>query len=324
MKNLKYTYSQLSSDSVCHEASLHYELSNVANCKFYVLGLHDNYLIDCEDEKYFLRIYRNDWRSPQEIQFELELLTYLDAKGVSAGIPLATKAGKLSFSIDSPEGKRTAALFSYADGHAPGNKISVEESALLGKTIANVHQVTETFETNSVRQMLDIPYLLDASILAMKPFIDAEALGYITSLQSKLNDTAPTLPKEAGVFGICLGDVNPTNFHINDRKEITLFDLDQCGYGYRSFEIGKFISSVHASHMKGAVADAFLKGYQQLRQLSNEELLAIPYFEILSVIWVTAIHAYNVDRIGHKYLEKPFWDRRLAILKELDDKNFAD
>ena len=90
------------------------------------------------------------------------------------------------------------------------------------------------------------------------------------------------------------------------------------GYGYRAFEIGKFISSIHLIKTKYDISNAFIEGYQKVRRLTEEELLAIPYYELLSVIWVMAIHAYNADRIGHKYLEKPFWDRRLAILKDLD------
>ncbi|WP_455200300.1 phosphotransferase, partial [Kaarinaea lacus] len=125
---------------------------------------------------------------------------------------------------------------------------------------------------------------------------------------------------QAGVFGICIGDVNPTNFHINDREAITLFDFDQCGYGYRAFEIGKFMSAIHAVKTKQDISNAFIEGYQQVRQLSDAEMTTIPYYEVISVIWVMAIHAYNVDRIGYKYLEKPFWDRKLGVLRELEKK----
>jgi hypothetical protein len=33
-----------------------------------------------------------------------------------------------------------------------------------------------------------------------------------------------------------------------------------------------------------------------------------------------AIHVYNVNRVGYKGLERPFWDRRIAILKDLEGK----
>jgi Ser/Thr protein kinase RdoA (MazF antagonist) len=51
--------------------------------------------------------------------------------------------------------------------------------------------------------------------------------------------------------------------------------------------------------LKQVLVDAFVKGYQQRRQLSRAECEAIPYFELVAVIWVMAIHAKNVNRIGY-------------------------
>lgn len=318
MKEPKYTYSQMSSHSAARLATYNYNLAESISCIFYILGLHDNYLIEGNHGKYILRVYRNDWRSLEEIRFELELLAFLGAKNARIAYPLPTKSGELGFFINSPEGQRIAALFYYADGCAPGNKISLEESALLGEAVARIHQTTELFETAHTRQILDIPYLLDESIIAIEPFIGIEEQNYLHTLQKALKETLPSLPREAEIYGICIGDVSPSNFHINDKKEITLFDFDQCGYGYRAFEIGKFFSSIQSVEMKHDITKSFIDGYQSIRRLGQEELMAIPYFEIISVIWVMAIHAYNADRIGYKRLEKPFWDRQLAFIKELD------
>ena len=318
MQKLKYTYSRLSSCSVSQLVALHYDLPEARRCKFYALGLHDNYVIEGDQEKYILRVYRNDWRSPDETHFELELLAFLGIRNAPIAAPLLTKANEFCFFLDCPEGKKAVALFNYADGFAPGNEISTEESALLGEAVAGVHQSTEMFETSCTRQVLNVPYLLDESILAIETFLGVEEKIYIKKLQKSVREALPSLTQETGVYGICLGDVNPTNFHINNNKDITLFDFDQCGYGFRAFEIGKFISSIHTNKNKHSLAKAFIEGYQQVRRLNPDEMDAIPWFEIISVIWVMAIHAYNVDRIGYKYLEKPFWDRRLAVLKELE------
>jgi len=318
MEKLEYTYSQLSASSVSQWIILQYDFPKRIDCKFYVLGLHDNYLIESDDKKYILRIYRNDWRSKQEIKFELELLAFLSASSAPVAAPLMTTSDRLSFTIDCPEGKRVSALFHYADGYAPGKDITAEQSDLLGRAVAKVHQITDAFETDLSKQVLDIPYLLDDSIAAIEPYLSLESRHYLNDLKNRLKTALFSLPKEVGMYGLCIGDVNPTNFHINSKKDITLFDFDQCGYGDRSFEIGKFISSIRDATKKDKISRAFIDGYQTVRELSDEELAAIPYYEIVSVIWVMAIHAYNVDRIGYKYFEKPFWDRRLAILRKLD------
>jgi len=298
--------------------ALNYDLQGPVRCKYYVLGLHDNYLIDGDAGKYIFRLYRNTWRTQEEALFELELLTFLGNKDAPVATPISTNQGQLSLLIESPEGDRVGALFRYADGHAPENEVTVKQSLLLGQTVANIHLLTQTYDSPCARPVLDIYYLLDESIIAIEPFIDTDARDYLKVLQRKLHHIVPGLRQEAGEFGICIGDVNLSNFHINDNNQITLFDFDQCGYGYRAFEIGKFLSSIHSLKSKQKIGQAFVDGYQLVRPLSQAELDIIPYFEIVAVIWVMAIHAYNAERIGHKFLEKPFWDRRLAVLKELD------
>ena len=318
MENNTYIYSQRSARSVLNLIAMHYDLSSPENCTFYARGLHDNYLLTAGNTKFILRIYRNNWRSTEEIEFELALLRFLGNKGALVAFPLRTRSNELSFLIDSPEGKRSAALFHYAKGNAPGNKLSVKESELLGESVASIHRLAEDFNTPYTRPILEAPYLLDDSINAIEPFLNRDSLAYLKSIQNKLHHALPQISKEQGKFGICIGDVNPTNFHI-DEEILTVFDFDQCGYGYRAFEIGKFISSIHTLKNTNEIANAFLSGYQKVRPLSQDELSAIPYFEMVSVIWVMSINANNADLIGHKWLEQPFWDRKITILKELDN-----
>jgi len=313
----EYTYSKLSAKSVSQLVGSNYTLRGLIQSKFYVLGLHDNYLVESESGKYILRIYRNDWRSQEEALFELKLLSYLQDQNAPVAGPVRTKSSELMFRIASPEGDRYAALFNYAEGHAPSDAISMSECESLGRAVALVHKKTESFESVYKRPVLDLAYLLDESISAIEPFIDFQGLSVLSELQIILNRLLPGLPKEPGFYGICIGDVNPRNFHVRGDNHITIFDFDQCGYGFRAFEIGKFSSSLHNNKLKLDLVNSFMEGYQQVRRLTAEELATIPYFEIVAIIWVMAIHANNADRIGYKLLERPFWDRQIAILKEL-------
>jgi len=317
MTEKTYTYSQLSSESVQRMVSSLYGLDNDSNCKFYVLGLHDNYLIESKSEKFILRIYRNNWRSEEEVNFEIKFLTYLNEKTDLVAELVPTKENNLTFEINSPEGVRIAVLFRYADGFAPGSAITQNEAEILARTVATVHKLSDSYVANNTRQSLDISYLLDDSIKAIQSYLDNDGLSYLNELQHRLHSSIPKLEKQHGVYGVCAGDVNPTNFHIDKDNKITLFDFDQCGYGFRAFEIGKFFSSVRNHEKKQEIRNGFLKGYQSVRSLSPVELEAIPIYEIISVIWVMAIQVYNADRIGFKYLEKPYWDRRLDDLKKL-------
>ena len=323
MVNRIYTYSQLSASSAAELVAAKYAIQGPLRGKFYMLGLHDNYLLESPESRYILRIYRNDWRSPEHVYFELELLACLRERNVPVAWPMSTIDGELSFRVESPEGERIATLFHYAAGRAPADSISTDDCVVLGRTVANVHHEAETFRSDHARPALDLHYLVDESIMAIRPFLESDAQSYVDGLQKGLRLSWPDIPREPGMFGICIGDVNPTNFHITSDRAITLFDFDQCGFGFRAFEIAKFASSLRSHSMKRALVCAFLNGYQERRVLSRVEREAIPYFEMVAHLWVMAIHVENVNRIGYKRLEKPYWDRSLAILKELEAQRGA-
>ena len=312
-----YIHSQLSASAAGRLVEAHYPLSGPIRSLFYVSGLHDNYLIEQDGVRYILRVYRNDWRTAEEVNFELELLAFLNERNALVACPVSTIAGKLHFYIQSPEGERIAALFHFAIGDALDTGLSPDVCILLGRAVAQVHQAADTFTTKYQRPHLDAQHLLDESIEMIKPFVDGDNHSYLVQLHKRLRNTWPALPKQSGTFGICTGDVNAKNFHIDVNRKITLFDFDQCGYGFRAFEIGKFSSSLVMSGMKQTLLNAFLAGYQEVRSLSDAEIEAIPYFEIIAIIWVMAIHAKNANRIGYQFLEKPFWDKKVALLKTL-------
>ena len=315
---MEYNYSQLSSNSVMQLLNSHYNLLEPVNCKYYVFGLHDNYLVESNDKKYIFRLYRNDWRKEEEILFELELLSYLHKTESNVAYPIETTNSNLSTSVESPEGKRIGALFHYADGYAPERGISLEECTLLGSSVAKIHEKTRYFKTQYSRQNLDLSFLVDRSLKQIKPFLNSRQNAYLQNIQSKIKSGISNLNIDNDDFGICIGDVNPSNFHISKEKVITHFDFDQCGYGYRAFELGKFSSSLYGYESKKENMQAFLHGYNSVRQLTTIEKMTIPYFEIASIIWVMSIHVSNANKIGYKYLENPFWVNRIGRIEALD------
>lgn len=295
-----------------------YAVGEPLEARFYLPGLHDTYLLVAAEPEFVLRIYRNGWRSCEEIAFELDWLDHLRKKRAPVAAPLPANTGELALRIASPEGERVAALFPYARGLAPAGGLTLDQSRALGHAVAKVHRCATGFTTPHKRTELDGRYLIGASIAAISRFLDAGARAYLQALGERLQQDWPNIPKATDTFGLCIGDVNATNVHIDTDGSLTLFDFDQCGYGYRAFEIAKFASSLRDDALKPDLLEAFLAGYEHVRTLSPAERQAIPYFELVATVWVLAIHAWNVDRIGHKRLEKPFWDRNLATVKALE------
>ena len=298
----------------------YYDLGVIKSCVFYVFGLHDNYLLESETDKFILRIYRYDWRNSDEIFFELELLNYLQNQNQSVAYPMPTTKEELAFPIESPEGERLAALFTYANGKGVNQEISLNESERLGTVVAQMHEATRGLETSYQRKELNLAHLVDQSVELITPFINKHQYELLKHTQEILYRNLSHLNPEIAEFGICMGDVNQSNFHINEIGKITLFDFDQCGYGYRAFELGKYLSSLHSSRSKKELMAAFLKGYETVRKINEVEKEAIPYFEIASVIRVMSIRVANKDKVGYRNLEAPYWEHRLGIVKALNEK----
>ena len=313
----QYIYSRLSPKTVGELVAYHYDIATVQSCVFYLCGLHDNYFIQTSKDKYFVRIYRNDWRNPEEINFELELLNYLKEKKEPVSSPLETKNNKLLFEVGSPEGERIGALFTYAEGEPLKQEITTNESKLLGRSIASIHNQTKDFTTEYKRKNLDLEHLVKRSLKVIEPFLTIEQKNYLTLVQEKIETKISQLVTEKTELVVCTGDVNPRNFHLTKNNKITLFDFDQCGYGQRAFEIGKFFSSLHFHKTKKEIMQAFLLGYESVYKLSIEEKKVIPYFEIASVLWVMSIRADNVNKVGYFALGSEYWTQRIGIIEEL-------
>jgi Ser/Thr protein kinase RdoA (MazF antagonist) len=314
----EYIYSRLSAKAIAARFFGHYGLGGEARCRFFVLGLHDNYLVEDQDRRFILRVYRNDWRAEEEIRFELELLTYLARVGVSVAGPIPARSGALYLPVEHAEGRRFAVLFPYAPGSAPGPALSPDQSHALGELVARVHHAGEGFTTSARRQALDLEYLLDASVDRIAPFLGADGLDYLRSVQHRLRAKLTGLVCSSPEFGVCVGDVNPSNFHVDAQGQLTLFDFDQCGHGWRAFDIGKFFSTIRGCTARAAVEQAFLAGYQSLSPLGASEIDAIPWFTAVAMIWVMAIQVYNAERIGYKWLDETAWARRLERLRAVD------
>ena len=201
----------------------------------------------------------------EEILFELDFLKHLHRCGCPVAHPLLTTTSEPSVTVRTTDGERIAVLFTYAPGSAPGRTIEPRHSEALGQVIARIHHEADTFATTRVCHVLDIGYLLDASVEAIFPHLTREQRVAVQITQRRIRNTLPVIPRQVPWSGPCTGDVNPRNFHVDDHGHITVFDFDQCGLGWRAFEVGKFFSSLPSGSKTEATRAAFLCGYESVR-----------------------------------------------------------
>lgn len=317
-------YSTLSPQALIEGVLPKYRLDSISQCVFWNRGLSDIYLIETPQESYILKISHHHWRSQTDIQFELEFLDFLHEQDISVAHPLKTKEGKLFVVVHAVEGDRYAALFPYAPGEVPQGDLNLEQSRIMGQTLGKIHSSSSEFCSKTSRQSLDLKYLLDDSFNVISPYLHkrSQDLAFLEHTIVKIKQKLAALKQTSPLWTVCWGDPHSGNAHFTKDNQITLFDFDQCGYGWRTFDIAKFLQVSLSAGIKRKVRDAFLAGYQDIQQLTSEELSSLQALTQMAHIWAwaisinaTAIH--NWSRLDDFYIK-----RHIHQLKRLDTKDW--
>lgn len=127
-------------DELFAAMALLYDIGTPLKSRFVSNGLNDTYEVVTDIGKFILRIYKHQWRTESEIRFELDLLAYLKDCSMPVSHPIPRRDGEWLTELKAPEGKRYAALFTYADGEG---KVDQGTSQSYGRAVAHLHNAME-------------------------------------------------------------------------------------------------------------------------------------------------------------------------------------
>lgn len=301
-----------------------YGLESLLACKLWIKGLSDVYLVETREEKYVLRVSHAQWRDGNEIQFELAFLDHLHGQGVAVAHPLHTVNGELSVALEAPEGPRYAALFPFAPGEIPLCDLNLLQAGLLGQTLAQVHQVSQTFWEPCHRPALTLENLLHDSVDQLLPFFSnqSQEQDYLQVLRSRLQENLGHWNQRGPHWVVCWGDPHSGNAHFTETGGITLFDFDQCGYGWRVFDIAKFLQTSLRTGMSYSVRQAFLQGYESISPLEKWELHSLSDWVQVAHLWSWALRISAKQLHSHSQFDQRYFNQRLHQLKSFTQHNW--
>lgn len=291
---------------------------NITDIHFTGSGLHHNYRVDTYDGPLHARVYRRQWKQQDEIEYELSALHCLIKQGAEfVSYPLVSKVEKLYSALTENNEIHFTALFAWAEGSALKNKM--DETALfnLGATAAKLHIAGTGFqhENTPTTRKLDLNYLGLEAYCAIAHYLNEPQKEVVKKVIEDSEKTFQQLGKATSTQCILSGDINLQNFHVTENGETNLFDFDQCGWGYRVFDIAKFKSSLYREEKSNDIFKEFLNGYESVNQLTQVEHNAIENLERLAIVWVMAIHAWNKDIVGTERLGVQYWELQVKRLK---------
>jgi Ser/Thr protein kinase RdoA (MazF antagonist) len=317
------SYSTLSCEALTAHVLSCYGIGTIKNCQMWNRGLSDVYLIETEQDHYILRVSHSHWRSGDEVQFEMAFLDFLGQAGIPVATPLRTEAGELAIELIAPEGKRYATLLKYAPGEIPLGGLNQLQSAKLGATVAEIHQASLEFQPTVRRPDLTLDYLLDDSIdLILSHLPNPNGVEYLRETRDRLQTELANLPKLAPFWVVCWGDPHSGNVHFTEAQQPTLFDFDQCGYGWRAFDVAKFLQQGLCSGMSYVVRDAFITGYQSVMALTDEEFVALMPLTQVAHCWRWAISLNYALRHESSRLDSYYFTNRVEQLRMLGNQDW--
>lgn len=322
--SLPVVCSTLCSEALGRHIQVCYGLDSLLSCKLWIKGLSDVYLVETREAKYVLRVSHAQWRDRNEVQFELAFLDHLRTQGVAVAAPRLTVDGGLFISLEAPEGSRHAALFPFAPGEIPLCDLNLLQAGLLGQTLAQVHQCSQNFWEPCHRPALTLENVLQDSVDQLLPFFANQPTEqvYLTELRSRLQENLEHWTQAGPHWVVCWGDPHSGNAHFTETGGITLFDFDQCGYGWRVFDIAKFLQTSLRTGMSYSVRQAFLQGYESITPLEKWELSSLSDWVQVAHLWSWALRLNAKQLHSHSQFDQRYFNQRLHQLKSFTQHNW--
>ncbi|TDQ33711.1 phosphotransferase enzyme family protein [Aureibacillus halotolerans] len=198
-----------------------------------LLGSHQNvvYGYSREGREYILRITHKSHRSQELIQGELDWISYLSMNGVLVSRPICSNNGLLIESLMNEDEGFFFVAFEKALGDRWTNAIfQDEEFKRHGTVVAKMHALSKSYKPGGLKTRR-LPwnkseYLTD--FIQNVPSSQRRVISHFNALMRKLE----ALPRDSESFGLIHGDFCYGNYFIQADGSVTVFDFDECQYGW--------------------------------------------------------------------------------------------
>ena len=230
-----------------------------------------NYLLVTNKSKFILTIYEKRVNS-KELPFFMNLMKQLNAKKINCPKPILNKKRKFLFTIK----KKLASITSFVNGKEKKNH-SLNESIIIGKNIAKLHLATKNIKLYrknnlSLQSWFSLNNLIKKSknqkINRLCKWVDIT----LHDLKKKWPSNLPS--------GIIHADLFHDNIFFIKNKFSGFIDLYFSCNDFYVYDLAICINAIcFDSKFKFQLnkAKALIQGYQQIRKLTNAEILALPY-----------------------------------------------
>ena len=242
-----------------------------------------------------LRLHRPGYHSRAALSSELAWMADLRRRGVPVPEPVASDDGAFLVALDMDGGAtQYTDLIGWVEGEPLGesgqplDRPRAELEAIfgaIGRQMARMHVAADGF---SVPEDFERPSWGEVGLLGDQPFwgrfwdcdgLDAGDRAFLAPLRGdlmrRLEGLAPSLDK-----GLIHADLVRENVFVTDGA-VAFIDFDDCGFGFRLFDIATALLRNRREPDYPAMRDALLQGYASVRPEMLTEFMQLPLFLLL-------------------------------------------
>jgi amicoumacin kinase len=289
------------------------------------LSLLDNvtnfvYEFESPHGRRILRLTHSSHHTEGEILSELDWVNFLIRHGVPASRPVPSLNARLTETFPAGGTYFIAAAFEFAPGHFidPANPRDWHPGFFRawGRTVGQLHRVTQRYVPSAPNRA---PWQVDDLLCRARDYLPADQQSVAANLE-KLAARFRSLSPTPDSYGLVHGDLNPTNFFVDD-GQITLFDFDDCSYNWFINDIAVALPMYELKlfAVEGWEArfteffQAFMRGYAEENRLAAGWLEYLPdSLRLQNMITLVACHKAHVPDSRYR----PFYEHVLRVYRE--------
>ena len=317
---IKASYSTLCASELLDKVVSQYKISNAKSCEFWHRGLNDTYKVMSESGNFVLRVYRKDWRTLSDIEFEMEALLFLHKNGAKVAYPIEKKEGGYVATVGADEGDRQIVVTKFIEG-AVLKYEDPQDAVAYGKAAAEIHICSDGFKSNHNRYKLDTHHLVEEPLTYVKSFLvnRPDDFEFLNGFASKLSHKLSVANNGSLDYGFCHGDFHGYNAH-DESGKIVHFDFDCCGYGLRAYDLATFKWNARHRKKEDELWPRFLEGYVSKRDVSKFDLCNIEVLVAIRDLWHLGLHTGNTKDLAKGWIDEAYLDRRMSFLKDASER----
>ena len=294
------SHATLDARALATEIDARYDFGGACHCELMARGVNDIYLIRTAETRFVMQAWRSDIYRPEEVLYELEYMRHLGGNGIHVASPQPAKDGALSFSLEAADGLRPVAVFAFAAGAPLSVSPAPERAADLGAHVARLHAASADFKPTTPRLRNDAARLRDRlpaqlRMVSARPGEDEFYRRAVDTVAGAMD----ALASEGLPYGPTHGDIQIENILVDDSGGMTVIDFDDCGEDHLMNDLACFLWRNEYQGVDPAIGEAFVRGYERVRPLTDRETALMPLFIADRDLYIAVGIASMVNVIGH-------------------------